>query len=64
MRRGQWDGKVMAHSEECRVINGLLIDLKKREFGHGHDPITVERLDEATKAIGLIQQCRKQALFK
>lgn len=60
----EWDGKMMTHSEECCVLTGLIIDLKKRELGREHEPITMERLDEATKAIGAIQQCRKQVLFR
>lgn len=55
----EWDGKLMAHAEKCRVLTSLLIDLKKRELGHAHQPITMERLDEATRAVGGIQQCRK-----
>lgn len=54
----------MAHLEECRVLTSLIIDLKKRELGHEHEPITMERLQEATKQIGNIQQCRKQVLFR
>lgn len=59
-----WDGKTMAHMEECGLLTGLIIDLKKRELGREHEPITMERLEDASKAIGGIQQCRKQALFK
>lgn len=54
----------MMHSEECRILTGLIIDLKKRELGRAHEPITMARLDEATMAVGKIQQCRKQALFR
>ena len=63
MPRG-WDGKTMTHMEECGVLTSLLIDLKKRELGREHVPITMERLDEASRAVGKIQQCRKQALFR
>lgn len=63
MTRG-WDGKIMTHAEECSVLTTLLIDLKKRELGREHTPITMERLDEASAAIGRIQSCRKQALFR
>lgn len=58
------NGKVITHSEECSTLTTLLVDLKKRELGREHAPITIARLDEATKAIGKIQQCRQQALFK
>lgn len=54
----------MTHMEECGVLTSLLIDLKKRELGREHVPITMERLDEASRAVGKIQQCRKQALFR
>jgi len=63
MSRG-FDGKIMTHMEECGVLIGLIIDLKKRELGREHSLITMERLDEASKQIGKIQQCRKQALFR
>ena len=55
---------IMTHMEECRVLTGLIIDLKKRELGREHEPITMERLNEATKAVGTIQQCRKQGLYR
>jgi hypothetical protein len=50
--------------EECSMLTGLIIDLKKRELGLDHQMITMERLDEASKAIGKLQQCRKQGLFR
>ncbi len=63
MSRG-FDGKIMTHMEECRVLTGLIIDLMKRELGREYVPITMERLEEASKAIGTVQQCRKQAFFR
>lgn len=54
----------MSHAEECSVITGLLIDLKLRELGREHNPVTMDRLHEASSAVGKIQQCRKQALFR
>lgn len=54
----------MTHMEECGLLTALLIDLKKRELGREHTAITMERLDEASKAVGKLQQCRKQALFR
>lgn len=59
-----WDGKVMTHANECSELTTLLIDLKKRELGHSHEPITMARLEAASRAIGAIQSCRKQALFR
>ena len=64
MPRGINSGTTMTHMMECGVLTALIIDLKKRELGREHTPITMERLEEASKAIGTIQQCRKQALFK
>jgi hypothetical protein len=63
MSRG-FDGKIMTHSEECSLLTTLIIDLKKRELGRQYEPITMARLEEASKAIGKIQQCRKQAFFR
>jgi hypothetical protein len=63
MPRG-FDGKVMTHTEECSELTMLLIDLKKRELGREHSPITMERLETASKCVGKIQQCRTQALFR
>lgn len=63
MTRG-FGGKIMTHAQECSFLTSLIIDLKKRELGREHSPITMERLDEASKTIGKIQQCRKQALFR
>lgn len=54
----------MTHMAECSVLNGLIIDLKKRELGHKYEPITMQRLEDATKALGKIQACRKQGFFK
>lgn len=57
------DHSVMTHLMEVGVLTTLIIDLKKRELGREHTPITMERLDEATKAIGQIQQCRRKGLY-
>lgn len=54
----------MTHSEECWVLNGLIIDLRKKMLDREHEPITEDRLNEASKAIAKIQQCRKQAIFR
>jgi len=54
----------MTHAEECSMLTWLIIDLKKRQLAREHQPITMERLDEATKAIVKLQQCRKQGLFR
>lgn len=54
----------MTHSEECGFLTSLIIDLKKRELGHAYTPIPMARLEEASRMIGKIQQCRTQALFR
>jgi hypothetical protein len=58
------NGQTMTHMQECSLLTTLLVDLKKRELGREHQPITMERLEEASQAVGKIQQCRQQALFK
>lgn len=55
---------IMTHMEECGLLTGLIIDLKKRELGREFKPITMDRLEEASKAIGKIQACRKRGLFR
>lgn len=60
----KWDGKTMTHIEECGILNSLLIDIRKQLLGYEHNPITNARLDDCSKALGRIQQCRQQALFK
>lgn len=60
----QSDRGMMTHMHECSVLSMLIIDLKKQALGLSHNPITMDRLDLATKAIGSIQSCRKQGLFK
>ena len=58
------DSGIMVHMEECSLLTMLLIDLKKRELGRDYEPISMERLEQATKAVGKIQACRKRGLFK
>lgn len=55
----------MTHVIECGHLVRLVIDLKLQLLGREmRDPITMERLDEATKHIGKIQQCRRNGLCK
>ena len=58
------DRGMMTHMAECSKLTSLLIDLKKREMGLEYDRITMERLEDASKAVGRIQQCRQRGLFK
>lgn len=56
--------EIMTHMEECSLLTALLIDLKKKHLGREYTPITMERLEEASRAVGKIQACRKQGLFR
>jgi hypothetical protein len=64
MSERQPDRGMMTHMQECALLTGLIIDLKKRELGREFEPITMERLEQASQAIGKIQSCRTRALFK
>ena len=50
------------HAEAVRYFNRLILDLKKREMGLKHDPITMERLNEADKHIQDIQNCTRPVI--
>ena len=52
------------HSEAVRFFNRLIIDLQLRRLGKEHEPITVERLNEAGKHIRDIQQCKRPAVVR
>ena len=45
------------HPRECHFLTDLIIDLKLRELGKEHEPITMKRLQQATKAVREISQC-------
>lgn len=45
------------HPEAVQFFNRLIIDLKLQSLGQEHDPITAERLDEASKHIRDISAC-------
>ena len=46
----------MAHVKECGLLNDLIIDLKKRELGRDHAPIT-----QNSAAAGLLINENKQS---
>lgn len=39
------------HNESLRLLNHLAIDLKKRELGLEHEPITIERIDDVMRKV-------------
>lgn len=55
---------MMAHWMEVGPLNTLVLRAKLRELGRPHEPITMELLEECTKSIGTIMQCRKPAVFR
>jgi hypothetical protein len=64
MNRNPERHTIMTDMEKDSVLTDLIIDLKKREWGRDYKAITMERLNEASKAIEKLQQCRKQQLFR
>lgn len=49
------------HGKEIGFLNDLIIDLKLQAIGRQvREPVTMERLEEATKHIGALMQCREQ----
>lgn len=54
----------MTHFQEIGCLTKLMLDLKKQKLGYTFDEISEERLEECSKAIHNIMQCRKKGLFK
>jgi hypothetical protein len=54
----------MTHLVELGPLTKLMLDLRKQSLGREFDPITPERLDECSKAIHQIMQCRHRGLCK
>ena len=52
------------HAEAVRFFNRLIIDLKKKLAGIEHDPITEERLNEASRHISDIQACKENCVIR
>ena len=53
--------ELLNHNEAVAFFNQLIIDLKKRELGLEYEPITMERLTEASHHIRDIQGCVRPA---
>lgn len=52
------------HSAEIDFLTDLLIDLKKRELGNEpREPITMDRLNEASKHVSKLFACREKVRF-
>lgn len=64
MNRRVADIGEMTHLVELGPITKLMLDLRKQSLGKEFDPITPERLDECSKAIHQIMQCRHRGLYK
>lgn len=53
------------HRDEIDFLTSLLIDLKKRELGHElREPITMDRLTEASKCVSKLFYCRERVVFR
>lgn len=52
------------HGMQIACFTQLLIDLKKRELGHAYRPITIARLEECSRHVQTLFQCKKKMLFK
>ena len=52
------------HDEAVRYFNRLVIDLMLELDGLDHEPITKERLREATRHIRDIQECCRPAIVR
>jgi hypothetical protein len=58
------DRGIMTHLAELGPLNALLLDLKKQKLGYAFEAITDERLEECSKAVAKIMQCRKPGLMR
>lgn len=58
------DRGIMTHWAEVGPLNNLVLQTKMKLLNLPHEPVTMEQLDECTKAISKIMQCRKQGLYK
>jgi hypothetical protein len=58
------DRGIMTHLFELGPLTALMLDLRKQSLGKPFNPITVERLDECSKSIQKIMQCRQKGLYK
>lgn len=54
-----------SHPEELTFLNFLIIDLKLQLTGREPaEPITMERLEEATKHLVKLEKCRVRVFFQ
>lgn len=51
--------RLSKHRAEIEFFLALIIDMKKQVLGHGHKPITMERLDEASHHISKLYDCKQ-----
>jgi len=51
----QHEPRIEEHGDAVRFLDQLVVDLKKRERGLEHEPITMARLDAARVYIATIQ---------
>jgi hypothetical protein len=51
------------HADAVKYFNRLLVDMKKWKLGYEHDPVTMERLEEGTKHVQELDQCRRPSKF-
>jgi len=58
------DRGIMTHLVELGPLSTLVLELKKKLLGKQHREITMQDLDECTKAIHKIMQCRHKGLYK
>lgn len=63
MKRIMDDPGIANHGEAIDFFNQLILDLKKKMHGFPHEEITAERLDQGTKHVGELMQCRSQSKF-
>ena len=54
----------MTHWAELGPLTQLMLDLRKQALGREFNPITEERLEECSKALNKIMQCREKGLWK
>lgn len=47
------------HSDAAYYFNQLLLDLKKQLLGAPFEPITMDRLNEGSKHVQELDQCRR-----
>jgi len=55
----------LKHSEAIGYFNNLIIDLKLQTLGkEPREPFTMERLDEATRHVQKLMECREKVRYR